>query len=164
MELPNTKAKLKIPSREERLEAGKSLRKKCPRQSHGKVILGQGERDVVALIESSNEDRFGREFNFLFDTEECSNLQFAYFRGTALIQAHDLARTPVSGIVVQVDMALKVVGVGSVGTACFVALLLAAPDDPLFLQVKQARPQCSNATPGIRPSSKTANASSSDSA
>jgi uncharacterized protein (DUF2252 family) len=33
-----------------------------------------------------------------------------------------------------------VVGVGSVGTYCFVALLLAAPDDPLFLQVKQARP------------------------
>ena len=39
-----------------------------------------------------------------------------------------------------VDWALKVVGVGSVGTRCFVALLLAAPDDPLFLQVKEARP------------------------
>jgi uncharacterized protein (DUF2252 family) len=39
-----------------------------------------------------------------------------------------------------VDVALKVVGVGSVGTACFVALLLAAPDDPIFLQVKQASP------------------------
>ena len=39
-----------------------------------------------------------------------------------------------------VDVALKVVGVGSVGTRCFVALLLAAPDDPLFLQVKEARP------------------------
>jgi uncharacterized protein (DUF2252 family) len=30
--------------------------------------------------------------------------------------------------------------VGSVGTRCFVVLLLAAPDDPLFLQVKEARP------------------------
>jgi uncharacterized protein (DUF2252 family) len=39
-----------------------------------------------------------------------------------------------------VDGALKVVGVGSVGTRCFVALFLAAPDDPLFLQVKEARP------------------------
>lgn len=38
------------------------------------------------------------------------------------------------------DVAPKVVGVGSVGPRCFVALLLAAPDDPLFLQVKQARP------------------------
>jgi uncharacterized protein (DUF2252 family) len=34
---------------------------------------------------------------------------------------------------------MKVVGVGSVGTRCFVALLMAAPDDPLFLQVKEAR-------------------------
>ena len=38
-----------------------------------------------------------------------------------------------------VDAAVKVVGVGSVGTRCYVALLLAAPDDPLFLQVKEAR-------------------------
>ena len=34
---------------------------------------------------------------------------------------------------------MKVVGVGSVGTRCLVALFLAAPDDPLFLQVKEAR-------------------------
>jgi uncharacterized protein (DUF2252 family) len=34
------------------------------------------------------------------------------------------------------DIALKVVGVGSVGTRCFVLLLLATPDDPLFLQIK----------------------------
>lgn len=36
------------------------------------------------------------------------------------------------------DMAVKVVGVGSVGTMCMVALLMAADDDPLFLQIKQA--------------------------
>ena len=39
-----------------------------------------------------------------------------------------------------VDFALKVVGVGSVGTRCLVALLLAAPDDALFLQIKEAGP------------------------
>ena len=37
------------------------------------------------------------------------------------------------------DFAIKVVGVGSVGTACFVVLLMASPKDPLFLQVKEAR-------------------------
>lgn len=37
------------------------------------------------------------------------------------------------------DMAIKVVGVGSVGTMCGVGLFLAADDDPLFLQVKEAR-------------------------
>jgi uncharacterized protein (DUF2252 family) len=37
------------------------------------------------------------------------------------------------------DAAYKVVGVGSVGTRCAVALLLAGSQDPLFLQFKEAR-------------------------
>jgi uncharacterized protein (DUF2252 family) len=37
------------------------------------------------------------------------------------------------------DLALKVVGVGSVGTMCAVALFMAADDDPIFLQIKEAR-------------------------
>ena len=36
-------------------------------------------------------------------------------------------------------MAIKVVGVGSVGTMCAIGLFMAADDDPLFLQVKEAR-------------------------
>ena len=39
-----------------------------------------------------------------------------------------------------VDYAIKVVGVGSVGTICGVILLMASDHDPLFLQVKQAGP------------------------
>jgi hypothetical protein len=37
------------------------------------------------------------------------------------------------------DMAMKVVGVGSVGTVCGAGLFLAGGDHPLFLQVKEAR-------------------------
>ena len=37
------------------------------------------------------------------------------------------------------DMAVKVVGVGSVGTMCLIALFMAADDDPLFLQIKEAK-------------------------
>jgi uncharacterized protein (DUF2252 family) len=37
------------------------------------------------------------------------------------------------------DIAIKVVGVGSVGTWCAVALMMAGEDDPLFLQIKEAR-------------------------
>jgi uncharacterized protein (DUF2252 family) len=37
------------------------------------------------------------------------------------------------------DLAVKVVGVGSVGTACAVILTMAGENDPLFLQVKEAR-------------------------
>jgi uncharacterized protein (DUF2252 family) len=39
-----------------------------------------------------------------------------------------------------VDAAIKVVGVGSVGTFCAIALMMAADDDPLFLQIKEAHP------------------------
>jgi uncharacterized protein (DUF2252 family) len=37
------------------------------------------------------------------------------------------------------DLAMKVVGIGSVGTQCAIALFMAADNDPLFLQIKEAR-------------------------
>jgi uncharacterized protein (DUF2252 family) len=37
------------------------------------------------------------------------------------------------------DAAIKVVGIGSVGTSCWVFLLMAGQGDPLFLQIKEAR-------------------------
>jgi len=92
-------AKIKIPSKEERHDAGKLLREKCPRASHGEIVLGQGgERDPVALIEASNKDRLDN----LIPIRHGRMVQsaFAYFRGTALIQAHDLKGTPSSGIFV----------------------------------------------------------------
>jgi uncharacterized protein (DUF2252 family) len=46
------------------------------------------------------------------------------------------------------DKAIKVVGVGSVGTVCSVVLMMAGPKDPLFLQVKEARPSVLEAYAG----------------
>jgi uncharacterized protein (DUF2252 family) len=46
------------------------------------------------------------------------------------------------------DIAIKVVGVGSVGTYCTVILLMASEHDPLFLQVKEARPSVLEAYAG----------------
>lgn len=48
-----------------------------------------------------------------------------------------------------VDVAIKVVGVGSVGTTCAIALMLGPDADPLFLQIKEAQasvlePYCGN--------------------
>jgi uncharacterized protein (DUF2252 family) len=37
------------------------------------------------------------------------------------------------------DIAMKVVGVGSVGTRCSIMLMMGGADEPLFLQVKEAR-------------------------
>jgi uncharacterized protein (DUF2252 family) len=38
-----------------------------------------------------------------------------------------------------VDAAIKVVGIGSVGRSCWIALFMSAANDPLFLQFKEAR-------------------------
>ena len=46
------------------------------------------------------------------------------------------------------DIAIKVVGVGSVGTWCGIVLLLASKTDPLFLQVKEAGPSVLEAYAG----------------
>jgi uncharacterized protein (DUF2252 family) len=46
------------------------------------------------------------------------------------------------------DAAIKVVGIGSVGTACWVMLFMAGNGDPLFLQVKEARPSVLEAYAG----------------
>ena len=46
------------------------------------------------------------------------------------------------------DTAIKVVGVGSVGTFCGILLLMAAEDDPLFLQIKEANPSVLEAYAG----------------
>ena len=93
-------AGIRLLTTKQRLAAGQSLRDRCSRARHGEVVLGQGKRrDLVALIESSNQGRLKN----LVPIRHGRMLQspFAYFRGTASIQAHDLARTPVSGIEVQ---------------------------------------------------------------
>jgi hypothetical protein len=87
-----------IPSRAERRNAGKALRKACPRASHATLTAGK-DRDPLALIELSNVDRLAHLVPVRH--ERMSESAFAFFRGTALIQAHDLAQTPVSGIRVQ---------------------------------------------------------------
>jgi uncharacterized protein (DUF2252 family) len=46
------------------------------------------------------------------------------------------------------DAAIKVVGIGSVGTSCWVFLFMAGKGDPLFLQVKEARPSVLEAYAG----------------
>jgi len=45
------------------------------------------------------------------------------------------------------DIAIKVVGIGSIGTRCAIALFLSDDTDPLFLQVKEARRSILEATP-----------------
>ncbi len=79
--------------------AGKALRKQCPRSSHADVVLGQSKRDPLALIEQSNEGRVPKLLPIRFT--RMAESAFAFFRGTANLQAHDLKGTPSAGVIVQ---------------------------------------------------------------
>ena len=78
---------------------GKALRKTCPRSGHGAAILGQGERDALDLIEKSDRDRVERLLPLRFS--RMAESPFAFFRGSAIVQAHDLKGTPATGLTVQ---------------------------------------------------------------
>ena len=56
------------------------------------------------------------------------------------LESLDDARRTLIGRFHVVDFALKVVGVGSVGTRCYVVLLIDDTGAPLFLQIKEAGP------------------------
>ena len=74
--------------RESRKARGKALRKDCPRSGHADVVLGQGKRDPLALIEESNKGRVEQLLPIRFT--RMAESAFAFFRGTANLQAHDL--------------------------------------------------------------------------
>jgi uncharacterized protein (DUF2252 family) len=81
--------------------------------------------DNPPLVTRVTEDELGAELRTLFD-QYLSSLRGA--------QRHVLERFKI------VDVALKTVGVGSVGTRCFIVLLTGSDiDDPLFLQGKEAQ-------------------------
>src|SRR5215467_3773736 len=82
-----------------RQSRGRSLRLKCPRSSHSKTGLRPSERDPLSLIEKSNEGRVKHLLPIRFGRMLESS--FAFFRGTAIIQAHDLKDAPSAGIIVQ---------------------------------------------------------------
>src|SRR5262249_21163279 len=82
-----------------RQSEGRSLRAKCPRSSHSKTASSRSGRDPLLLIEKSNEVRV-KDLLPIRATRMLGS-PFAFFRGTAIVQAHDLKNTPSSGIIVQ---------------------------------------------------------------
>lgn len=86
-------------SREQFLALGKSLRTKCPRQSHSEWQPTKNRHNPLDLIVESNRGRL-RE---LIPLRHGRMLQspFSFYRATALNMAADLAETPVSGLRVQ---------------------------------------------------------------
>lgn len=78
---------------------GKSLRSKCPLESHAKVHLPSTGRDVIDIIEKSNDGRIPELVPIRYS--RMLESPFTFFRGSAALMAADLAPTPSSGLIVQ---------------------------------------------------------------
>lgn len=87
-------------TRAERYAAGKALRSKAPRTSHGKWTPAADRPDPISLLEESNLTRVPELVPIRYGRMSLS--PFAFLRGSAGVMASDLANTPVSGITVQV--------------------------------------------------------------
>jgi uncharacterized protein (DUF2252 family) len=86
-------------SKAERREQGKALRDKCPRTSQGEWKPRSKSQDIIKLLEESDADRIAGLIPVKYQRMSVS--AFTFFRGTAIIQARDLANAPMSGITVQ---------------------------------------------------------------
>jgi len=82
-----------------RQSEGRSLRAKCPRSGHSKMASSSSLRDPLSLIEESNKGRVKHLLPIRFT--RILESPFTFFRGTAIVQAHDLKNTPSAGIIVQ---------------------------------------------------------------
>jgi uncharacterized protein (DUF2252 family) len=86
-------------SRVERHKQGKALREKCPRASQGEYTPRSKSQDIIQLLEEGDTDRIAGLIPLKYQRMSVS--PFTFFRGTAIIQARDLANTNVSRIQVQ---------------------------------------------------------------
>jgi uncharacterized protein (DUF2252 family) len=87
------------PLASKRIEDGKARRKAVPRAAHAELGVAKRARDIVSILEASNQDRLEQ----LVPVRHSRMLEspFAFYRGSAAVHAADLSATPNSGIVVQ---------------------------------------------------------------
>ena len=86
-------------TREERIEAGRELRKETPRSTHGEWSPWAGRRDPIDVLEAQGDSRAPDLVPIRYGRMAAS--PFTFFRGGAAIMAMDLATTPVTGLRVQ---------------------------------------------------------------
>ncbi len=86
-------------STEDRMAAGKSLRKKAPRTAHRKWAAPADRPNPVDVLRHSDRGRLPELLRIRYARMRQS--PFAFFRGSAAVMAWDLSRTPATGAWVQ---------------------------------------------------------------
>lgn len=89
-----------LPAPKDRVASGKGRRSRIPRASHGVWKPASNRCDPIELLEQSNRPRLQHLVPIRYGRMLAS--PFAFLRGSPIVMAHDLAGTPVSGILVQV--------------------------------------------------------------
>ncbi|MBM6777233.1 DUF2252 domain-containing protein [Collinsella tanakaei] len=82
-----------------RRERGRAAREACPRSSHGAWTVEEHRDEVIDLIEEQSSERVQELIGLRYERMGAS--PFTFYRGSAIIMAHDLASTPSTGIEVQ---------------------------------------------------------------
>ena len=82
-----------------RRERGRAARSACPRSAHGSWTVREGREEVIALLEEQSHMRVQELIGLRYARMGVS--PFTFYRGSALIMAHDLAATPCTDIEVQ---------------------------------------------------------------
>lgn len=84
---------------EDRMAAGKALRKQVPRESHAAWSPTVGRPDPVALLQAEDVSRIPELLPVRYGRVSAS--PFTFLRGSAIVMANDLAATPATGLIVQ---------------------------------------------------------------
>jgi uncharacterized protein (DUF2252 family) len=88
------------PSQGSPKEEGKALRERVPRSTHADLTLTTDRPDAVTAVEESNRGRIAALTPIRVGRMAAT--PFAFLRGSAGLMAHDLARTPMTGIGTQI--------------------------------------------------------------
>ncbi|WP_216361535.1 DUF2252 domain-containing protein [Candidatus Chloroploca asiatica] len=91
--------RLRHPTVAQREEQGRAARERASRSAHARWKPSADRLDPVALLEAQTPARLPELVPLRYGRMLAS--PFAFLRGSAIVMAHDLARTPNSGITVQ---------------------------------------------------------------
>ncbi|SAL75110.1 hypothetical protein AWB71_04957 [Caballeronia peredens] len=83
---------------QQRRANGRAARERTPRGAH--AAIGDLDRDPVELLRASSKGRVAALIPLRYGRMLVS--PFTFYRGSAIVQAHDLATTPDSGISIQI--------------------------------------------------------------
>jgi len=87
---------MKRPSTDQRLAAGKALRRRVPRASHAEYAPRGDRPDPLAILDAQNATRVQKLVPVRYGRMLANS--FAFLRGSAAVMASDLSTLPVSGI------------------------------------------------------------------